>query len=145
MTLLRDEPERKLRSMEMSLDDWGFSTAAGEWKRILPKSLDAVLVVGRRFKGPKSIGLCMNLYGEQMERMRMSRLALVQTIATSMGEQFLELLLAAIWRVVKAEGLRLLPWFVTTMCRIVMAVGRDQSIVLLLFLPFGQKVRDEEN
>jgi len=71
--------------MEMSPDDWGLSTAAGEWKSILPKSLDAVVVVvGSRFKGPKSMGLCMNLYGEQRERMRMSRLALVLTMATSM-------------------------------------------------------------
>jgi hypothetical protein len=83
--LLRDEPDRKLRSREISLEDWGFSTAAGEWKSILPKSLDAVVVVGSRFKGPKSMGLCMNLYGEQRERMRMSRLTLVQSMATSMA------------------------------------------------------------
>jgi hypothetical protein len=76
VTLLRDEPERKVRSREISMEDWGFSTAYGDWKRILPKSLDAVVVVGSKFKEPKSIGLCMNLYGEQSERMRMRRLTL---------------------------------------------------------------------
>jgi hypothetical protein len=83
--LLRDEADRKLRSREMSLGDWGFNTADGEWKRILPKSLDASVVVGSRFRGPKSMGLCMNLYGEHRERMRRRRLTLVQTMATSMA------------------------------------------------------------
>lgn len=84
VTLLRGEAERKLRSRDISLGDWGFNTADGEWKRILPKSLDAVVVVGSRFKGPKSMGLCMNLYGEQRERMRMRRLTLGQSMAISM-------------------------------------------------------------
>jgi hypothetical protein len=74
--LLRDELERKVRSREISMEDWGFNIAYGDWNRILPKSLDAAVVVGSWFKGPKSIGLCMNLYGEQRERMRMRRLTL---------------------------------------------------------------------
>jgi hypothetical protein len=80
VTLLRDEPERKVRSREMSLEDFGFSTADGDWKIILPKSLDAVVVGGSRFKGPKSVGLCMNLYGEQRERTRRLILALTMAI-----------------------------------------------------------------
>uniref|UniRef100_A0A0A8Y6M6 CKX3 n=1 Tax=Arundo donax TaxID=35708 RepID=A0A0A8Y6M6_ARUDO len=89
VTLLRDEPERKLRSREISLEDGGFSTADGAWKSILPKSLDTVAVEGCRFKGPKSMGLCMNLYGEHRDRTRMIRLTLVQTMASSMARAIL--------------------------------------------------------
>ena len=84
VTLLKDEAERKVRRSEMSLGDWGLSTAEGELKTILPKSKEAELLVSSKFEGPKSIGLWMNLHGEHRARMRMRILTLVQNRANSM-------------------------------------------------------------
>lgn len=47
-------------------------------KKILPKSIDAEGVLCRKFKGPKSIGLWMNLQGEQRARRRIRALILEQ-------------------------------------------------------------------
>lgn len=53
---------------------------------ILPKSREDVFVIWSKFKGPKSMGLWMNLHGEQRASRRMRVFALAQNRANSMEE-----------------------------------------------------------
>ena len=85
VTSPKEEAERKVRRSEMSLGDRGFRTAEGELKTSLPKSKDAaVFLVWRKSEEPKSMGLWMNLHGEQRARTRIRILTLVQNRANSM-------------------------------------------------------------